>query len=531
MPNLIVVPSSVPVIPSQVAHFRVAEPAINQELVQWSVAGPADTDLGSIDAQGKYTAPKSVSGPFDVIVTARAGDAEGTATVKVSGMSREDTVGGTQISLDTISILPSSAVLGAKAGQRFEARDMSGQPVSASWSLLGTAGLGPESVGTLDATSGTYTAPNEVTADRYLTIVAVTATGATDKAFVLLTTGGVRIVPGEVTLRSKEKQVFSALVQGDPNNEVTWLTSPTTDADLAPVPSSSASIVYSAPKELQEDARVIVAAMSTATKAVGYANVTLLADPWVGRGPWRIGAWLLALAIVVPLLYLLWPPPSDRTRLREALAAQGTAQRLVEQREAGVNKLNLTTKALTAKLGGLPNTPETGQLRDDLLRQIETVDVSLAAANESLQEARRDGQAKAAAVAAEQEAFDQGVKDERLLFFLVLLAGGLGSFVHTTRSFVDFLGNRRLRPSWAWWYVLQPFTGAALAMVMYLVVRGGFLASAPGATALNPWGFVAVAALVGLFSKQATNKLDELFTTMFKTDKERELKDKLDTKR
>jgi hypothetical protein len=64
-------------------------------------------------------------------------------------------------------------------------------------------------------------------------------------------------------------------------------------------------------------------------------------------------------------------------------------------------------------------------------------------------------------------------------------------------------------------------------MVMYFVIRGGFLASATGTEELNPWGFVAVAALVGLFSKQATNKLDELFSTMFKTDKERELSDKL----
>ena len=64
-------------------------------------------------------------------------------------------------------------------------------------------------------------------------------------------------------------------------------------------------------------------------------------------------------------------------------------------------------------------------------------------------------------------------------------------------------------------------------MVTYLVVRAGFFATTTGATALNPWGFVAVASLVGLFSKQATNKLDELFSTMFRTDKDRELRDKL----
>ena len=58
-------------------------------------------------------------------------------------------------------------------------------------------------------------------------------------------------------------------------------------------------------------------------------------------------------------------------------------------------------------------------------------------------------------------------------------------------------------------------------------MRGGFFASTSSATTVNPWGIVAVAALVGLFSKQATNKLDELFTTMFRTDKDLALKDKL----
>ena len=60
---------------------------------------------------------------------------------------------------------------------------------------------------------------------------------------------------------------------------------------------------------------------------------------------------------------------------------------------------------------------------------------------------------------------------------------------------------------------------------MYLVVRGGFFVGT--AAGLNPFGFVAMAALVGLFSKQATSKLDELFSTLFRTGKEGELKDKL----
>jgi hypothetical protein len=142
--------------------------------------------------------------------------------------------------------------------------------------------------------------------------------------------------------------------------------------------------------------------------------------------------------------------------------------------------------------------------------------------------AEQDLREKIEAVTLERSALEQAGTDEQHLFLLVILAGGLGSFVHVTRSFVDFIGNQRLRASWTWWYVLQPFTGASLAVVVYLVIRGGFFVGTSAGSIVNPFGFVAVATLVGLFSKQATNKLDELFSTMFKTDKERELKDKLD---
>jgi hypothetical protein len=44
---------------------------------------------------------------------------------------------------------------------------------------------------------------------------------------------------------------------------------------------------------------------------------------------------------------------------------------------------------------------------------------------------------------------------------------------------------------------------------------------------VNPYGMVALAGLVGMFTKQATDKLSEVFSTLFKTDREKELKDKL----
>jgi hypothetical protein len=104
------------------------------------------------------------------------------------------------------------------------------------------------------------------------------------------------------------------------------------------------------------------------------------------------------------------------------------------------------------------------------------------------------------------------------LLVLVMLAGALGSFLHALTSFADFVGNRQFISSWMWWYVLRPFVGAALALILYVAVRAGFLSVSAQGEAINTFGMVAIAALAGLFSKQATDKLDEVFTTMFRTE-------------
>jgi len=116
------------------------------------------------------------------------------------------------------------------------------------------------------------------------------------------------------------------------------------------------------------------------------------------------------------------------------------------------------------------------------------------------------------------------------MLLLVLIAGALGSFAHGARSFVDFVGNRTLRASWSAWYLLYPFIGATLALIFYLAVRGGFMTTSAGSTGkdVNLYGLTAISGLVGMFSKQATTKLSELFSTLFKTDKDdKSLKNKL----
>jgi hypothetical protein len=116
---------------------------------------------------------------------------------------------------------------------------------------------------------------------------------------------------------------------------------------------------------------------------------------------------------------------------------------------------------------------------------------------------------------------------ETRLLVLVLVAGSLGSSIHAVTSFVAYVGNRELYVSWIWWYLLRPFIGMALAALFYLVVRGGFFSTSSQPGSVNPYGIAALAGLVGMFSKQATEKLNELFTNLFRTEQKDQKKDKL----
>ena len=112
------------------------------------------------------------------------------------------------------------------------------------------------------------------------------------------------------------------------------------------------------------------------------------------------------------------------------------------------------------------------------------------------------------------------VGEESRLILLVMLAGALGSYVHTATSFVTYVGNRSLVSSWMWWYVLRSFIGMSLALIFYFLIRGGLLSAGAwaGASEVSAFGITAIAALAGMFSKQATDKLRDVFDNLFKTE-------------
>lgn len=110
---------------------------------------------------------------------------------------------------------------------------------------------------------------------------------------------------------------------------------------------------------------------------------------------------------------------------------------------------------------------------------------------------------------------DRIIWNETRLLLLVVLAGALGSLLHSVRSLYWYIGQRKLVRSWIAMYFLLPWSGSLLALVFYVVVRGGFFSPRAPASETSPFGFCALAVLAGMFSEPAVLKLRDVAATIF----------------
>ncbi|MGZ4407706.1 MAG: hypothetical protein ACXVY6_02795 [Gaiellaceae bacterium] len=104
---------------------------------------------------------------------------------------------------------------------------------------------------------------------------------------------------------------------------------------------------------------------------------------------------------------------------------------------------------------------------------------------------------------------------EMLFFLIVGLSGALGGLIHSLRSVAVYAGSRRLRWSWVPFNLMLPVVGALGGTVFYLVFRAGLFSPSSSVDTASPFGFAAVAVLVGLFSEEAMEKLREIAENLF----------------
>lgn len=106
-----------------------------------------------------------------------------------------------------------------------------------------------------------------------------------------------------------------------------------------------------------------------------------------------------------------------------------------------------------------------------------------------------------------------------VLIAMVLMVGALGALVGSSRRFLYYATRDELTKRDEWSYLIRPLQGAALALIVYFTLRGGYLGQDQSAP-VNPYGVAALSALVGLFTRHAVSKLTDVFDTLFGKPKE-----------
>jgi hypothetical protein len=465
--------------------------------------------------------------------------------------------------MSNLNISPQTVSLTAGQAVTFASTDAAGKPALVTWSLKpdpavgslvtpppapGVAASPSSSATAAPSSSVTYVAPSPVPAARTIAIVASTATDSASATIGLTT---LSIVPAKVDLSAGQTQKFSTIDAAVPVPEVpekiTWTLSP-------PLGTLDGQGLYTSPREIVDPTIVNVTATTPIQGKQAVAIVNLTATPWHGLGVDVLGGFLLLVFSLVFAMVALWPPalPSPDTARADRIDAEKTWEdkaKLYNDANAAAKRVPPEPQkpaAQPAIPSGAGNAPASTSPRKGKPALAETAGdgtgagtgSGTVAAADALDLRQQAGQALDDAYAnlrdkrqIEKEANDTNVKTSLMgrinrefdLLLLVLLGGALGSFLHTAQSYSDYVGNRTLKRSWAWWYSLRPFIGAGLALVFYAAVRGGVLAITTGSNAkaseLNPFGVVSVAAMVGMFSKAATTKLGDVFDTLFKSDK------------
>ena len=101
------------------------------------------------------------------------------------------------------------------------------------------------------------------------------------------------------------------------------------------------------------------------------------------------------------------------------------------------------------------------------------------------------------------------------MLLLVLLAGGLGSYIHVATSFSYHIAKGDFEPHWYWWYWMRIPIGAALALVTIMIIEGGLFVPPVDNNMSTPITTIGIAALIGLFSRHALEKLRDIFDVVF----------------
>jgi len=159
---------STTVLTNQPVQFTDTVTGTPNTAVTWEVNATAGGDIntiGSIDANGKYTAPPAPP--------AGGGTVSITAVSQADNKTTSNAITVTVMNNGAAAIVPANPSVLAGSTQAFTVQQ-NGQMVAATWGISSAAG---GDIGSIDANSGVYTAPLNIPAGQVVTVTATTASG------------------------------------------------------------------------------------------------------------------------------------------------------------------------------------------------------------------------------------------------------------------------------------------------------------------------------------------------------------------
>lgn len=251
-----VTPGAVSLSDGQTQQFTAAVANSSNTAVTWKIT-PAG--VGTIDTNGRYTAPTSVAAQQSVTITATS----------QADPSKAGTAVATLVTFASVTVTPGSATLYGSQSQQVTVTVANTSDPTVTWSLS------PAGVGTLDA-AGLYTAPASITAQQTVTITATLQVDGskTGSATVTLLPGPITVTvsPGSAVLSGGRTQLFTAAVTGTSTTAVTWSISPAAGA-------INSAGLYTAPAVISALQTVTITATSTADQTTTAVAVVTLTPP------------------------------------------------------------------------------------------------------------------------------------------------------------------------------------------------------------------------------------------------------------
>ncbi len=235
--------------------------------VTWQVNGGASDGL--ISAGGLYTAPATPpSGSVTITATSQADTSvSGTASVTVKPAI-------------TVTVSPGTATVNAGLTQQFSATVNNSSNQNVTWSVNGGAANGAISA------SGLYTAPaTPPSGAATITATAQAETSVSGTSSVTVEPAiTVAVSPGTATVNAGLTQQFSATVNNNSNQNVTWQVNGTTGGNSTNGMISTSGL-YTAPPAPPSGAVTVTATSQADTSISGTASVTVAAAITVTVSP------------------------------------------------------------------------------------------------------------------------------------------------------------------------------------------------------------------------------------------------------